>query len=231
MSAEDASKLAVLEIGAGREEAELTVILMHGLGANGEDFADVAHVLSRSALPQKWRFVLPHAKEIPVTINNGMIMPAWYDIISLTHPREVDWDTVADCQQEIEALMKEEKAPRLILAGFSQGAAMALHIGLRNQSKVDAVLMMSGYLVESEERPAPVSECDLPIAIFHGQEDEVVPLEAADTTLTSLRSAGYAPSFQSYPGLPHSVSQEEVRDVFNWLTEQVIAERAVRGSE
>ena len=216
-------KLRTLEIGAGREEAELTVILMHGLGANGEDFADVAHVLSRSALPQKWRFVLPHAEEIPVTINNGMRMPAWYDIISLTHPRAVDWETVDSCQQQIEVLMEEEEGPRMILAGFSQGAAMALHVGLRNQVKIQGVLMMSGYLVESEERPAPAPEEDLPVlpvTILHGEEDEVVPLEAAETTLASLRTAGYEPSFQSYPGLPHSVSQEEVQDVFNWLMEQ-----------
>lgn len=217
MSATDISKLEFLEIGASREEAELSIILMHGLGANGEDFADVADVLSRSALPQKWRFILPHAEAISVTINNGMIMPAWYDIISLSHPREVNWDTVAQCQQQIEKLLKEENAPRIILAGFSQGAAMALHIGLRNQSKIEGVLMMSGYLLESESRPAPEPEGELPIAIYHGQEDEVVPLEAAETTLSSLRAAGYTPFFQSYPGLPHSVSQEEVQDVFNWL--------------
>ncbi|MGJ8725199.1 MAG: alpha/beta hydrolase [Roseibacillus sp.] len=223
MSETDLPKLRILEIGAGREEAELLIILMHGLGATGEDFADVAHVLSRSALPQKWRFVLPHAEEIPVTINGGMTMPAWYDIISLTHPREVDWSTVERCQLQIEELMKTEKAPRVILAGFSQGAAMALHVGLRNQSKVDGVLMMSGYLVESEDRPAPAPEGELPITIFHGQDDEVVPLEAAETTLASLRGVGYEPSFQSYVGLPHSVSQEEVEDVFGWLMEQALA--------
>lgn len=220
MSGTDSSQLRTLEIGSSCEEAEMVVILMHGLGANGEDFADVAHILSRSALPQKWRFVLPHAEEIPVTINNGMTMPAWYDIISLTHPREVDWDTVDRCQQQIEALMKVEEGPPIILAGFSQGAAMALHVGLRNQSKIEGVLMMSGYLVESEERPAPACEGGLPIAIYHGQEDEVVPLEAAETTLTSLRAADYEPDFQSYPGLPHSVSQEEVQDVFNWLMDR-----------
>ena len=217
----DLPKLKTLEIGAGREEAELSIILMHGLGATGEDFADVAHVLSRSALPQKWRFVLPHAGEIPVTINNGMTMPAWYDIISLTHPREVDWDTVDRCQRQIEDLIKIERAPRMILAGFSQGAAMALHVGLRNQSKIKGVLMMSGYLVESKERPAPAPDSDLPIAICHGQEDEVVPLEAAETTLASLKAVGYEPTYKSYPGLPHSVSQEEIEDVFDWLAAQV----------
>lgn len=220
MSETEGMRLRTLEIGAGREEAELSVILMHGLGANGEDFADVAHVLSKSALPRKWRFVLPHAEAIPVTINGGMTMPAWYDIISLTHPRDVDWSTVDHCQQQIEELMKAEQAPCLILAGFSQGAAMALHVGLRNQARVNGILAMSGYLLESQDQPAPAPQGEMPVAIYHGQEDDVVPLKAADQALHSLQALGYQPSFQSYPGLPHSVSQEEVQDVFGWLMEQ-----------
>ena len=220
----DLPKLRTLEVGAGREEAEVSIILMHGLGANGEDFADVAHLLSRSALPRKWRFVLPHAEEMPVTINNGMTMPAWYDILSMEHPRDVTWSTVDRSQQQIEKLIELENAPRTILAGFSQGAAMALHVGLRNQSKIDGILAMSGYLIESEEEPAPKPEGSLPIAIFHGEDDEVVPLRAATMALASLRAAGYEPAYQSYADLPHSVSQEEVEDVFGWLMEQSLSE-------
>lgn len=211
------SPLSTIEIGATREEADLTIILMHGLGADGHDFADVAETLSKTALSRSWRFILPHAGSIPVTINNGMTMPAWYDIISLTHPREVDWDTVHHGQAQIETLMTQESANPLLLAGFSQGAAMALHVGLRNQSKITGILMMSGYLLESPEHPAPAPEQNLPIAIFHGQDDDVVPLKAAETTLSILRSTGYDPSYQTYPGLPHSVSQEEVHDAFDWL--------------
>lgn len=214
-----ASPLSTIEIGSTREEADLTIILMHGLGADGHDFADVAEILSKSALPRNWRFVLPHAESIPVTINNGIPIPAWYDIISLTHPREVDWNTVHHGQAQIEALMTQESANPILLAGFSQGAAMALHVGLRNQSKVTGILMMSGYLLESSEHPAPTPEQSPPIAIFHGQDDDVVPLEAAETTLSILKSTGYKPSYKTYPGLPHSVSQEEVQDVFNWLIE------------
>ena len=201
----------------------MSVILMHGLGATGEDFADVAHVLSRSALPRKWRFVLPHAEEIPVTLNGGMTMPAWYDIYSVEHPREVDWDTVARGQRQIEELIKAEQATKIILAGFSQGGAMALHVGLRNQSLIDGILAMSGYLLESEDKRPPVSEGELPIAIHHGQVDEVVPYRAADVALTSLRAAGYEPVFHSHAGLGHSVSQEEVEQVFEWLIEQTSA--------
>ena len=215
----DSSELQCLEIGATREEAELTVILMHGLGADGHDFEDVAQMLCDAASPRRWRFVLPHAKQLPVTINMGMLMPAWYDILDLSHPREVNWETVADSQTQIESLIAAEPAEKLILAGFSQGAAMALHAGLRHPNRIAGVLLMSGYLLESDDHPAPTCESPLPIGILHGTDDEVVPLIAAEETLKSLLTAGYEPRFKSYPGLGHSVSQEEVRDVFDWLSE------------
>ncbi|MEM7013554.1 MAG: alpha/beta fold hydrolase, partial [Verrucomicrobiota bacterium] len=161
-----------LEFGAPLEEAETTILLMHGLGADGHDFADVAQILCRGAEPKKWRFVLPHAPQQPVTINMGMVMPAWYDIIELTHPRRANWDTVSAAAKQIEQLMAREKAEKLILAGFSQGAALALHVGLRNQDKVAGVLMMSGYLLASDEHPCPPKAADeFPIGLFHGTAD------------------------------------------------------------
>jgi phospholipase/carboxylesterase len=209
--------LPFLEIGAPREEADLSVILMHGLGADGHDFADVAQALCHAAHPRRWRFVLPHAPQMPVTINMGMTMPAWYDILSLDHPRAVDWNTVAASQMQLEDLVAAESTPNLVLAGFSQGAAMALQIGLRHQAKISGILVMSGYLLESEDHPAPPSEGPLPIAILHGDQDSVVPLEAAESALQLLKAAGYAPTFQTYPGLDHSVSETEVHDVLSWL--------------
>lgn len=217
MATEESATLPYLEFGATKEDAELCVILMHGLGADGHDFADVAAMLCQAALPKRWRFVLPHAPSIPVTINMGMEMPAWYDIISLTHPRDVNWDTVAVSQKKIEALIAAEPAEKIILAGFSQGAAMALQVGLRHQEKITGILMMSGYLMESAEHPAPPSQGDLPIGILHGTGDEVVAIEAAQTAKKSLEAAGYSPSFKSYAGLGHSVSEEEIRDVLEWL--------------
>jgi phospholipase/carboxylesterase len=219
MGMADSSELRCLEIGTGREEAELCVVLMHGLGADGHDFEEVARMWCEAALPRRWRFVLPHAEEVPVTINMGIRMPAWYDILDLSHPREVNWETVAASQRQIESLMEKEPAPKMILAGFSQGAAMALEVGLRNQARIAGVLLMSGYLLESDERPAPVCEEALPIGVFHGSDDEVVPIGAAEVTLESLKGAGYAPTFKGYTGLGHSVAEEEVRDVFGWLRE------------
>ena len=190
---------------------------MQGLGAIVADFADVAAVMCGLAAPRSWRFVLPHAPRLPVTINAGMVMPAWYDILQLDHPRAVDWGTVAESAAAVEALLAEEPAERVVLAGFSQGAAMALHLGLRHQDKASGVLMMSGYLLESDDHPCPAQCHDLPIALFHGTDDPMVPFLAAEQSLSSLRNAGYAPTLTPYEGLEHGVNEAELSDVFEWL--------------
>ena len=207
----DDKLLAHLEIGASLEEAELSVILMHGLGADAHDFEDVAEALSRAAEPRKWRFVLPNAPSLAVTINRGMHMPAWYDIL--------DWDTVADSARNIEALLKRETAEKVVLAGFSQGAAMALHVGLRNQESIAGVLMMSGYLLEDEQHKCPekVETAEFPIGLFHGSDDAVIPAVAARETSETLHAHGYAQTLKVYEGLEHSVFEDELRDVFAWL--------------
>ena len=210
--------LPCLEIGAARDEAELCVILMHGLGADGHDFADVAEALCAAAKPRKWRFVLPHAPEQPVTINLGMRMPAWYDILDMSQPREVNWDTVEGSRRSIEALIRqEEQAEKMVLAGFSQGGAMALHVGLRHQDSIAGILVMSGYLLEGEAHPCPAKAKDFPVGIFHGSDDPVVPLAAAERTLEVLGEAGFAPTHKTYAGMEHSVCDEELRDVFGWF--------------
>lgn len=213
----ETSPLPYLEIGALKDEADLCIILMHGLGADGHDFADVALMLHEAAKPAHWRFVLPHAGKLPVTINMGMVMPAWYDITDLSHPRAVNWETVASSQLQIESLIADEPAEKIILAGFSQGGAMALQVGLRHQDKLAGIVAMSGYLLESDDHPIPSKKADLPIGILHGTDDEVVPFTAAEVTTDLLKSAGYEPMFKSYAGLGHSVSEQEIRDLFEWL--------------
>jgi len=215
----DDKLLPHLEIGASLEEAELTVILMHGLGADAHDFEDVAEALSRAAEPRKWRFVLPNAPSQAVTINMGMHMPAWYDILDMSTPRDVNWDTVAESAAHIEALLKREIAEKIVLAGFSQGAAMALHVGLRYQESIAGVLMMSGYLLEAEEHKCPekIETADFPIGIFHGSDDAVVPVIAARQSAETLHAHGYAHTLKVYEGLEHSVFEDELRDVFAWL--------------
>ncbi len=214
------SLLPFLEFGAPRGEAELCVLLMHGLGADGHDFADVARILSDAAAPRKWRFVLPHAPEMPVTINMGMRMPAWYDIIDLAQPRAVDWETVKESETRIEALIAREPAAKLVLAGFSQGGAMSLHVGLRTERALAGILVMSGYLLESDAHPCPEKSTPVPlIGVFHGSDDPVVPLTAAERSMEVLVGAGYAPTLKVYRGMEHSLCDEEIRDVFGWLAQ------------
>ena len=197
------------------------MILMHGLGADGHDFADVAQFLSRSAEPRKWRFVLPHAPIRAVTINMGMRMPAWYDILDMSHPREVNWEEVEASAASIATMLSHESAPKRILAGFSQGGAMALHVGLRHQESIVGALVMSGYLLESEAHCCPERSRDFPIGFFHGTDDAVVPLGAAEASVETLKGSGFAPTMKRYPGMQHSVCDEEIRDVFLWLIETV----------
>lgn len=212
--------LPCLEFGADKQDAEFCIILMHGLGASGDDFADVAQMMVQTAAPKKWRFVLPHAPQQPVTCNGGMTMPAWYDIIDLSHPRLVNWDTVDTTQAQIEALIENESAEKIVLAGFSQGGATAYHVGLRNQQRVAGILSMSGYLLEDEQHPCPALEVDLPIGVFHGEADDVVPALAARQSIETLEANKYTNlTTQFYPGLPHSVFMDEIRDVFNWLSD------------
>ncbi|GHC44949.1 alpha/beta hydrolase [Roseibacillus persicicus] len=211
------SALPFLEFGADRDTAEVTVLMLHGLGADGHDFADVAHMICEAARPQAWRFVLPHAETIPVTINMGMTMPAWYDILALSHPRAVDWETVTKSEQQIEELLRQEKAGKVFLAGFSQGAAMALQVGLKNQNSIAGILALSGYLLEDDSHPVPSPARDIPVGLFHGDDDEVVPLQAAQESFASLKANRYSPSLKIYPHLGHSVNQAEVQDLFEWL--------------
>ena len=212
------SRLPCIEIGAAREDAELTVILMHGPGPDGHDSADVAEALAQAALPKKWRFVLPHAPQIPVTINGGMSMPAWYDILDLSHPRDVDWDSVRVSQNHIEALIAHETTDRIVLAGFSQGGAMALHVGLRSPNSIVGIIALSGYLLESADHACPPGpDAGIPIGLFHGDQDQVVPFSAAERTMEALKAAGYAVNLKVYPGMAHSVCDEEIGDVFEWL--------------
>ncbi|MEM0970012.1 MAG: alpha/beta fold hydrolase, partial [Verrucomicrobiota bacterium] len=188
--------------------------------ASGHDFFPVAEQWVRLAKPKRWRFVLPHAPHQPVTVNQGFVMPAWYDILDLTESRAANWDTVAEGAKQIEAFLDAElaKTEKVVLAGFSQGAAMSLHVGLRHPSNVSGIVAMSGYLLQDEDHPCPEKgEEEFPIGIFHGDADPVVPVRAAHTAKKTLEEKGYEPTIQIYPGLEHSVATEEVLHVFRWL--------------
>ncbi|MDZ7782799.1 MAG: carboxylesterase [Halioglobus sp.] len=199
--------------------ADAAVIWLHGLGADGHDFEPIVPELR---LPKALavRFVFPHAPSIPVTINGGMVMPAWFDI------RGMDLDNAADAQQlqqsvkATRALIGREHqrgipAERVVLAGFSRGHGCAAH-------GADSPRKLAGLMVLSELSPAgnkvqphPANR-DLPIHVFHGTQDSMAPESLGQQTVAILREKGYAPRYKTYP-MAHAVCPQEITDISAWL--------------
>jgi phospholipase/carboxylesterase len=200
-----------------------SVIVLHGLGADGNDFVPVAQELDlRAAGPV--RFVFPHAPVMPVTINGGYRMRAWYDILQAADLRQrQDEPGLRRSLELVEELIAREKergikADRIVLAGFSQGCAMALLTGLRHKERLAGILGMSGYLPLAETTDAERSDANrlTPIFLAHGRMDPVIPLESAAMSRDALRALGHDVEWHEYP-MPHSVCPEEIRDMNAWL--------------
>lgn len=203
--------------------ADAAVIWLHGLGASGHDFPPVVAELG---LPEDHavRFVFPHAPRIPVTINGGMVMPAWYDILNMDFDqRRVDEDGVRASAARLEDLVARERdrgipAARTVLAGFSQGGAVALHAGLRHPERLAGVLALSTYLAvdgdAEDERAA--SNLDVPILQCHGSQDPMVPMTKGEAARDRLRELGYEVEWEDYP-MQHQVCMEEIERIGAWL--------------
>ena len=201
-----------------------SVIWMHGLGADGWDFVPIVRELP---LPEGFaiRFLFPHARARPVTINNGHVMRAWYDIAMNDIARLPDEKGIRESQAEIERLIARERArgvpsERIVLAGFSQGGAMALHAGLRHAERLGGILALSCYLVleDSFDREAASANKLTPILMAHGTEDPIIPLQLAEASRTALENRGYRIDWHAYP-MPHSVCGEEVVVIAEFLTD------------
>ncbi|MDC8758605.1 alpha/beta hydrolase [Janthinobacterium fluminis] len=198
------------------------VIWMHGLGADGNDFVPLVRELDLSGLPGI-RFVFPHAATMPVTINGGYVMRAWYDIVATDLTRREDEAGLRASQAQIEALIAREKArgipaQRIVLAGFSQGCAMALQTGLRHPEPLAGLLCLSGYLPLADKTAAerhPAGQ-HAPIFLAHGTADPVVPLLRASQSREALQALGYQVEWHDYP-MQHSLCQDEVDDIGAWL--------------
>lgn len=205
-----------------------SVIWLHGLGADANDFVPVIPELRLSTTPAI-RFVFPNAPVRPVTINNGIGMRAWYDIFTMDLVRREDDPGIRVSQAAIEALIARENARgvptrNIVLAGFSQGCAMTLHTGLRLKEKLAGLIGLSGYLplastAEAERHPA---NADTPIFLAHGTYDPVVNLARAEATRDFLQTHGYDVTWRTY-AMPHSVCAEEIRDIAAFLKRVVTA--------
>jgi phospholipase/carboxylesterase len=200
----------------------VAIIWMHGLGADGNDFVPLVQELDYSGLPGI-RFVFPHANTIPVTVNGGYVMRAWYDITGAELTRREDEGGLRASQRDIEALIAREvargiPASRILLAGFSQGCAMTLQTGLRHPDKLAGMLCLSGYLPLAGMVAAERSEASLSVPIFmaHGRQDGVVPLIRAEQSRDALKALGYNIEWHEY-SMQHSLCIEEVRDINAWL--------------
>jgi len=202
--------------------AERSVIWLHGLGADGHDFEPVVQQLQEGAV-RATRFVFPHAPVQPVTINGGMPMRAWYDILEMDIGRRVDAEGVVRSAAAVTALLDAERekgidARRMVLAGFSQGGAIALHAGLRYPHRLAGILALSTYLAVPDGLGQEAGEAnrDVPILLAHGSQDPVVPIGLSERARVLLRAAGYRVHCHTYP-MPHSVCPEELRDLSCWL--------------
>ena len=198
---------------------DAVVIWMHGLGADGHDFEDVIPSLS---LPEnlKIKFIFPNAPIVPVTINNGYKMRAWYDIKTLDLVVEPDIKGIRSSAELISTWVEreigEEVAPsRILLAGFSQGGVIALELGLRFPKKLGGIIALSTFSPTLSHLSTEKSSANEKIPIFwgHGLEDNVVPFDYGKRSSDALKAQGYSVDFHEYPLLPHSVSLPEIRDI------------------
>lgn len=202
---------------------EASVIWLHGLGADGSDFLPIVdEILAQVALPPT-RFIFPHAPMQAVTLNNGYVMPSWYDILGLRGDVPEDEAGIRESARYLGTLVARECergiAPeRIVLAGFSQGGNIALNCALRYPQRLAGALILSSYLglrdlLKSE---ASAENRDLPIFMAHGSLDEVVPADWAAGSRDVLRDLGYAVDWREYP-MPHSVCEAEIADIGEWL--------------
>lgn len=204
------------------DNPEIAIIWMHGLGADGNDFVPMVRELDLAGLPGI-RFIFPHAKTMPVTINNGYVMRSWYDISGLELTRREDENGLRASQQDIEAFIAREKArgipaSRIVLAGFSQGCAMAIQTGLRHPETLAGLLCLSGYVPLSAKLGTERTDASqsTPIFMAHGRYDNVVPFNRAEASRDLLVSLGYALEWHEY-AMQHSLCLEEVQDISAWL--------------
>jgi phospholipase/carboxylesterase len=219
-----ATKLVALDaVEIGPSRADAVVLWLHGLGADGHDFEPIVPELG---LPQV-RFVFPHAPVRPVTLNGGLPMRAWFDVSTL------DWDQAEDGPgiRRSEALVREHvereldrgvALERIVLAGFSQGGAIALHTGLRYPGPLAGIIGLSTYLPLAEQLVGEAHEANrqTPIMMAHGHADQVIPLPFAERSRDLLHQWGYRLQWFSYP-MAHGVCAEEVRDIRAWLLERL----------
>ncbi len=203
-------------------DPDAAVIWLHGLGADGNDFAAIVPELDLSGCPPI-RFIFPHAPSMPVTINGGYVMPAWYDILGSETQKREDEAGIRRSALAIEALIAREvergiRPERIVLAGFSQGCAVSLHTGLRHVDRLAGIMALSGYLPLATTLAQEASEANRQIPIFmaHGTADPMIVLARAEASRDALLALDYKVQWHSYP-MQHSLHPREIQDIARFL--------------
>jgi phospholipase/carboxylesterase len=198
-----------------------SVIWLHGLGADGNDFVPIADELDLP--PTGIRFIFPHAPTRPVTINGGYVMRAWYDILGNNIGRREDAAGIRESQTAIEALIRREAArgippAKVVLAGFSQGGAVTLQTGLRQAEALAGLMVLSSYLPLADTLVAEraIASSNVPVFMAHGSQDSVLPISMGSNSRDMLTGMGYAVDWHEYP-MAHSVCPQEIGDISVWL--------------
>lgn len=208
---------------SGSNPPDSCVIWLHGLGADGHDFEPIVPELH---LPSDLniRFIFPHAPMMPVTINQGFVMRAWYDIKSDSIASEPDETRIRQSAALVDQIVEDQiaagiAANRIVLAGFSQGGAIVLQAGLRQKHTMAGIMALSTYLPLPEQLAAEKSDAnqEIPIFLAHGAIDQVIPVDLAYTTRGHLEKVGYKPEWHEYEYMPHSVSLDEINHISEWL--------------
>lgn len=216
-------------IHCGQGEPDGCVIWLHGLGADGHDFEPIVSELN---LPQALsvRFIFPHAPMIPVTINNGYIMRAWYDIMAMDIDSKQDETGILRSQSLLQDLINQQvsqgiPSQRIVLAGFSQGGSIILQTGLRFNQPLAGLMALSSYLPLADTLDVEKSQQNSAVPIFmaHGDSDPVVRPELAYRSRSQLERCGYALEWHEYTAMQHSVSAQEIADISRWL-QQLLAQ-------
>ena len=212
-----------LVIDTGVHKPDACVIWLHGLGADGHDFEPIVPEL-RLDPGLNIRFVFPHAPMMPVTINQGFVMRAWYDIRTADIGAEADEKGIRAAAELVSGMIDAQiengiLPERIVLAGFSQGGAIVLHAGLRYPARLAGIMALSTYLPLAQTLEAEKSEdnADTPIFMAHGSEDPVIPVDLAYKSLKRLEQQQYKVEWHEYNGMPHSVSEQEIYHVAEWL--------------
>ena len=210
----------IVEHNPANKAINRAVIWLHGLGASGHDFEPVVPQLGLDA-DMAVRFIFPHAPNRPVTINGGMVMPAWYDILEMSLERKVDVNQIEESAQQIQDLIAREvergvKPEHIVIAGFSQGGAVAYHVALGYPERLAGLMTLSTYLATNDNISYSDANKDMPILIEHGTHDPVVPAILGEQAKQLLSEKGYNVTYHTYP-MAHQVCMPQIQNIGKWL--------------